>query len=98
MPAPENHFPEFAAKMRAAKLSDAAIRAFQYSYETLVAGHTGLIPESAIQPVVDLPRLDEAGRVAASALPTDPTSLLSQTIIIKLNGGLRTSIGLGHAQ
>jgi len=96
MPVSENHFPEFAAKMRAAQLSEAAIRAFQYSYDTLVAGHTGLIPESEIQPVEDLPRLEDAGRAVAKKQPSE--SLLSQTIIIKLNGGLGTSMGLERAK
>src|SRR5262245_11002671 len=96
MPASENHFPEFATKMRAAHLSEAAIRAFQYSYDTLVAGHTGLIPESEIQPVEDLPRLEQIGRAAPSAQPSE--SFLSQTIIIKLNGGLGTSMGLERAK
>jgi UDP-N-acetylglucosamine pyrophosphorylase len=95
----ENHFPEFATKMRAAHLSPAAIRAFQYSYETLVAGHSGLVPESAVQPVLDLPRLEEVG-LAVPSVPssTSADSLLSQTIIIKLNGGLGTGMGLERAK
>ena len=52
-----NHFPEFEAKMRTAGLSDAAIDAFRHSYDMLVAGHTGMIPESSIRPVTDLPHL-----------------------------------------
>jgi len=96
MPASENHFPEFAAKMRAAHLSGAAIRAFQYSYETLIAGQTGLISESEIQSVQDLPRLEQVGPAVPSAVPSE--SVLSQTIIIKLNGGLGTSMGLERAK
>jgi hypothetical protein len=53
----KNHFPDFEAKMRAAGLSAAAIDAFRHSYDTLLAGHSGMIPESSIQPVTDLPRL-----------------------------------------
>ena len=93
-----DHFPEFAAKMRAAKLSEAAIRAFQYSYETLLSGETGLIPESAIQPVLSLPQLEEIGRALGSAPSSDSERLLSQTIIIKLNGGLGTGMGLERAK
>src|SRR4051812_15178061 len=55
-----NYFPEFEAKMRGAGLSAAAINAFRHSYDTLVAGHTGMIPESSIQPVMDLPRMRSA--------------------------------------
>src|SRR5438477_3327823 len=98
MPATENHFPEFAGKMHAANLSEAAIRAFQYSFETLVAGYSGLIPEAAIEPVLDLPRFEQVGRVVPNAPPSDPTALLSQTVVIKLNGGLGTSMGLERAK
>jgi len=89
----ENHFPEFAAKMRKAGSSDAAIRAFQHSYDSLVAGQTGMIPENNIQPVADLPRLDQL-RPDQSA----GAALLSQSIVIKLNGGLGTSMGLERAK
>src|SRR6267142_1846201 len=89
----ENLFPEFAVRMRDAGLNDAAIRAFKHSYETLIGGHTGLIPEESIQPVSDLPRLDQL----ASQISPDP-ALLSQTVVIKLNGGLGTGMGLERAK
>ena len=82
-----NHFPEFAAKMESAGIKPAAIQAFQSSYGKLVEGQTGLIPETEIQPVTSLPRLDELDT------PEDE-SLLQQTVVIKLNGGLGTSMGL----
>ena len=78
--------------MRQAKISDAAIRAFRNSYENLIAGKTGLIPEATIQPVEQLPRLDQ---LAASSPAKD---LLSRTVMIKLNGGLGTSMGLEKAK
>jgi len=80
-------FKEFEEKMRAAHMSDAIIRAFAHSYEALRADRTGMLPESAIQPVTDLPRLD------ATAAPAD-AALLRQTALVKLNGGLGTSMGL----
>jgi UTP--glucose-1-phosphate uridylyltransferase len=89
----KGHFPEFQSKMKQAGLSDAAVEAFRHNYETLAAGYTGMIPESAIQPVNELPRLDQIPRQAA-ALPT----LLSETVVIKLNGGLGTSMGLERAK
>ncbi len=53
MKSPErNAAPDFEAKMRAAGRSDAAIRAFQFSYLGMVAGKTGLIPESSITPAL----------------------------------------------
>lgn len=89
----EEHFPEFAAKMRAATLSEAALQAFRNSYNSLVAGETGIIAESSIEPVADLPRLEQAARDRPANL-----LLLSQTAVIKLNGGLGTSMGLERAK
>jgi hypothetical protein len=51
-------FSEFASKMKAEGLSDAAIAAFEYSYNELVSGNTGMIQESDIVPVETLPDLD----------------------------------------
>ncbi|HWI58521.1 MAG TPA: UTP--glucose-1-phosphate uridylyltransferase, partial [Bacillota bacterium] len=88
-----SYFPEFAAKMRRAGLSEAAIQAFRHSYEALAAGQTGMIPEKGLQPVTDLPRLETLARQAAAA-----PGLLAQAVIIKLNGGLGTSMGLEGAK
>ena len=87
-----NAFPEFEAKMRAAGSSDAAIKAFRYSYESLVAGDTGLIPENSIQPVESLPSFQE---IADGHARPD---LLRKAVIVKLNGGLGTSMGLEGAK
>lgn len=89
----QSHFAEFAGKMRSARVSDAAIRAFENSYSNLVAGKTGLIPESSIQPVAALPVLQEI-----TAADADNRSLIAQTLVIKLNGGLGTSMGLDRAK
>ncbi|MDB6020322.1 MAG: phosphoglucomutase [Pedosphaera sp.] len=86
-------FLEFEIKMRNVGATDAAIRAFRHSYESLVAGKTGLLPESEIQPVTDLPRFDD---IAAQSV--HDSALLSQAIVIKLNGGLGTSMGLEKAK
>jgi UDP-N-acetylglucosamine pyrophosphorylase len=84
---------EFEAKMRQAGSTDAAIIAFKYSYDLLVGGDTGLIPEAAIEPVSDLPWLDDIAKRGLA----DPR-LLSQVAVIKLNGGLGTSMGLERAK
>lgn len=79
--------------MREKGLSEAAIRAFRHNYENLVAGQTGLIPESSVQAVAELPRFEEVvGRVAPKP------ALLSGAVLIKLNGGLGTSMGLERAK
>jgi UDP-N-acetylglucosamine pyrophosphorylase len=86
-------FESFDKRMREAGLSGAAIAAFRHNYDKLVAGHTGMIPETGIEPVRELPRLDSIRQ----SEPLNP-ALLSQTAIIKLNGGLGTSMGLEKAK
>jgi UTP--glucose-1-phosphate uridylyltransferase/phosphoglucomutase len=59
-----------------------------------VSGVTGLLPESEISPVESLPHLDELrGKGGA-----DASALLAQTVVLKLNGGLGTSMGLEKAK
>ncbi len=80
--------------MKAEGLSDASIAAFYYSYSELVSGATGMIKESDITPAQGIPNLetDIQGKV------TRDTSLLQQTVVLKLNGGLGTSMGLDKAK
>lgn len=85
----EDHFEAFETKMRQADMGDAIVRAFQHSYAALRAGRTGMLPESAIQPVTDLPHI---GTTETDS--TSDTALFTQTVIVKLNGGLGTSMGL----
>ena len=83
----EDSFPEFAAIMAAAGIGEAGVRAFRNSYDQLVRGSTGLIPENTIQPVTELPAFREIEE-------TTDDSLLGQSLVIKLNGGLGTGMGL----
>jgi UDP-N-acetylglucosamine pyrophosphorylase len=88
-----NAFAEFETKMRAARVSDAAIRAFKHSYDSLAAGKTGMLPERELQPVTSLPSFGDIPQGAAR----DGT-LLAQAVVIKLNGGLGTGMGLEKAK
>jgi UTP--glucose-1-phosphate uridylyltransferase len=87
-------FKPFADKMTAEGLNELAIRTFETYYEQLVEGVTGLIPESEIEPVDSLPDVktfpDELSDVGKQAL--------KKTVVIKLNGGLGTSMGLEKAK
>jgi UTP--glucose-1-phosphate uridylyltransferase len=74
-------------KMRAEALPGIAIETFAHYYRLLEAGETGLIPESSIAPVETLPDADELEDEA-------PAELLDQAVVIKLNGGLGTSMGM----
>jgi UDP-N-acetylglucosamine pyrophosphorylase len=88
---PEDCFSEFESKLRAAGASKPAIAAFHHNYSRLVSGATGMIPESQIEPVRNLP---DYGAIGA----TSDSSLLAETIIVKLNGGLGTGMGLERAK
>lgn len=90
----EASFAPFRQKMQAEGLSESAIRAFRGSYAALLAGETGMIPEATISPARHLPCADDLA---------DPTAeraaeLLKQTVILKLNGGLGTGMGLEKAK
>ena len=83
------NFTAFETKMSAAGMGDAAIRAFHRNYEALLRDETGMIPEATISPAVGLASFDSI----APAGPAD-AALLSQAVVIKLNGGLGTGMGL----
>lgn len=90
----ESSFAPFREKMQAAGLSESAIRAFRGSYAALLAGETGMIPEAAISPAKDLPHADALTAPAADRA----SALLKQTVLLKLNGGLGTGMGLEKAK
>jgi len=90
-PSMEELWPAFDTKMKAEGLNSAAIAAFKYNYGVLVSGASTMIPESAIGPVDELPCLDSLD------ITPDP-SLLQSTVMLKLNGGLGTGMGLDKAK
>jgi len=90
----ETSFAPFREKMQAAGLSDSAIRAFRGSYAALLAGETGMIPENTIAAAKDLPLADDLSAPDAERA----SALLKQTVLIKLNGGLGTGMGLEKAK
>jgi UTP--glucose-1-phosphate uridylyltransferase len=80
-------------KMRSEGVAEEAIRAFEHYYHQLEAGETGLMPEDSIEPVTDPVEFD--------ALPSDPDAereALQKAIVLRLNGGLGTSMGLTGAK
>jgi UTP--glucose-1-phosphate uridylyltransferase len=80
-------------KMRADRVGEAAIRTFEDYYRQVEAGETGLMPEASIEPVREVADLDE--------LPADPEAerdALQHAVVLRLNGGLGTSMGLTAAK
>jgi UTP--glucose-1-phosphate uridylyltransferase len=86
-----NQFGLFEEKMIAAGLPPLIIRTFEYYYAQLVSGSTGLIHESEIEPVPagSLPSYEDV-----AAYRDQGKRALEHTAIIKLNGGLGTTMGL----
>ena len=80
-------------KMRADGLPEAAIAVFSDYYRQLESGQTGLILEETIAPLLDPPMLADLEVDADAA-----REALDKTVIIKLNGGLGTSMGLDKAK
>ncbi len=78
-------------KMRDAGVPDAAIATFAHYYEQLESGETGMLADDDLDQLSDVPEYedlpDEADREA-----------LAKTVVIKLNGGLGTSMGMEQAK
>jgi UTP--glucose-1-phosphate uridylyltransferase len=80
------------AKMADAGVDEVAIETFAHYYRLLEHGETGMVPESTIEPL-EMESLDDvevADDAAAAAIRT--------TAVIKLNGGLGTSMGMDRAK
>lgn len=89
LPPMSDNFHPFFEKMTAAKLPSALIRSFQFYYNQLHAGNTGYIPGSQALPIDNLPQAGEIARYCTSG-----QGLLGRLAVIKLNGGLGTSMGM----
>ncbi|MGQ0722202.1 MAG: UTP--glucose-1-phosphate uridylyltransferase [Candidatus Eiseniibacteriota bacterium] len=79
--------------MRKGGVPEAAIRAFRHYWEQLVAGETGLLSEAEIIPVEHLPDSRDV-----AAWRDRGAEALAGTVVIKLNGGLGTSMGMTRAK
>jgi UTP--glucose-1-phosphate uridylyltransferase len=86
-------FAPIAHKMTAEGLPPVAIDAFRHDYGLLCAGEQGKIPASEIDPVADLPDAERIGDARPAGI-----AALDRAIVLKLNGGLGTSMGLSRAK
>ncbi|MBW2312879.1 MAG: UTP--glucose-1-phosphate uridylyltransferase [Deltaproteobacteria bacterium] len=76
-----------------AGLPPVAVDTFRHYWELLQDGTTGLVPETEIEPVASLPSLADLGDHAAAG-----RAALAATVVVKLNGGLGTSMGMTRAK
>ena len=74
-------------------MGEPALRAFEHAYRLVQSGDTGVIGEAEIEPVDALPRLEEL------QVDDDQRSeAVRRCVVIRLNGGLGTSMGLHQAK
>lgn len=82
-----------ARRMQRIRQPRLAIDSFLKQYRQLVQGHTGLVTRDQIEPLSDVPEasaLQDYRKAGEHALP--------KALILKLNGGLGTSMGLDKAK
>ncbi|WP_312717603.1 UTP--glucose-1-phosphate uridylyltransferase [Mobilicoccus sp.] len=80
-------------KMADAGVHRTAIDVFGHYYRELEGGATGLIREDDIRPMTEPPMIEELDIDAEQA-----REALAKTVVIKLNGGLGTSMGMAKAK
>ncbi len=79
-------------KMIDAGVPQRAIDVFTAFYSQLEEGATGMIAESEVEPLTDLVRASELG------LEGTGSGAVASTAVIKLNGGLGTTMGMDRAK
>ena len=87
------NFAPFKLKMEQAGLTALEIEAFRQHYDRLVAGESGLISQQQLDPDFSVPDLEQTPDYRAQG-----QTALPRCLMIKLNGGLGTSMGLAHAK
>jgi UTP--glucose-1-phosphate uridylyltransferase len=86
-------FAPFERKLRATGAPAQAIESFRHYYAELRAGQTGLLSRREIGPVEDVPSAGDLGRWRAAG-----AAALDRSVVLKLNGGLGTSMGMTRAK
>lgn len=95
----DEQFAKIARHMKVCGVRPIAIDAFKHYYTELIGGGTGLITESEIEPaegVVDLESIGDHEKV--SGYRAAGKAAIGKLVVIKLNGGLGTSMGLDRAK
>jgi UTP--glucose-1-phosphate uridylyltransferase len=77
-------------KMRGEGLPEIAIDTFAHYEELLRQGDTGTLPEDELEPLTEVP--------SANDLPDPAPAALERAVVLKLNGGLGTSMGMTKAK
>jgi UTP--glucose-1-phosphate uridylyltransferase len=82
--------------MRREGLPESVVKNFERLFYDVINGKTGVITEEEIEPVRELPTLVDVTSCADTVKAG--TALLDQLVVIRLNGGLGTTMGLERAK
>lgn len=85
---------EYKSKMEEAGANQAAIDSFLRAFDLLKNGASFMIPEAEISPAVTIPMMEDILQHDTE----NHAQYLSKTVVIKLNGGLGTGMGLQKAK
>ncbi len=85
-----NHVPAVLAKAEAGGVHAAELAALRRRLRQLDEPEAGLLPGDVLEPLPDLPRVDEL----PDPPPGQARDVLGRLVVVKLNGGLGTSMGL----
>jgi UTP--glucose-1-phosphate uridylyltransferase len=78
-------------KMRREGLPEIAVDTFAHYEQLLREGDEGTLPEAELEPLTEVPSIDDLPE------PEDHTAL-ERVVVLKLNGGLGTSMGMTRAK
>src|SRR5687768_1148467 len=81
-------------KMRADGAQPVAVDTFAHYYERLASGEAGLLREDEIEPVDEVPAFEDL----PSPTEEEARAALDQAVVLKLNGGLGTGMGMTKAK
>jgi UTP--glucose-1-phosphate uridylyltransferase len=85
-----DHVAAVVAKAEAGDVHGAELAALRRRLRQLSEQQAGFLPSEVLEPVAELPRLDELPEPS----PGQAGDVLDRLVIVKLNGGLGTSMGL----
>ncbi len=89
----QRRFKPFAERMKQVGLPDLVIKRFALHYRQLLQGESGTLGRTEIAPVQHVPDAKELTDYEAAG-----RAAIAQTAVLKLNGGLGTSMGLDQAK
>jgi UDP-N-acetylglucosamine pyrophosphorylase len=81
------------SKMTAAGVAAPTVAAFLGAVRRVITGERGMVSEAEVDPISSLPRLDDIPEPRSGS-----EHLLKKLVVVKLNGGLGTGMGLEGAK